>query len=1061
MSVKNKSFVRLFCFLPMFFWACSILCDDSLASATGGGKLSFIDNGNRSYYKLEVASCYRNKEGKEYISAGAIIGKDNPDFGITCKPNTNYTFSIEVNPQVPWVLKIHQWNKGNTFWQGRDLKTPYLILKQNTFLPGKSGWFLCKGRFRTGPEAEKTAIRIYLWDSGEPLKYKKGDCVFFRNLKITEWEDLQHAALPPYRETYPASSYPRGPYKKNDIERARQNIQQYNWAKKIFENLKNASKFWLECPEDKIAYWIPDDGGYDHAIRCPKCNLPGYMAWGKNADDKGMTCTKCNLTFPNAAYPEDKFVEVTTPTGKKKKIFFHERNGQRYMLSHVQNACKLRKLSLLHCPAMLYALTNNLQCAAKVRSALLRFAAVYPDYPPRWKTTPANSYAEIAHPWGGKVDSWKISDANMIRNLGLTYDLTLNSGLYTENDRKKIKRGIFLEYKKMLMTFDLQDEVGNALPLTFNAIAIASVVLGDWNFFDWLLNEPAGLKDFGMRFFTRNGNWYESSPSYTKMALSPFSILFHTIDGVSCPDGTMDVRKQFPWIKNMYALPAYGIMPTGKLPAIGDSYEKERYSATFAEFAYTWNPNPDTEQLRNLFADRQPGIWEFDTLFKSTHDFGEKKGKQGSTRAIPWFMRQSLVLSGNQWAILREQSGDSALLLNFENRKHHGHNASLSYLYYDFSKELVHDLGYLSAPHPNTPFLTSPTTHNIVIVDGMPQAHTRKGKLLLFSGSHPVKAVSAAMTDIYKDVTGYCRTLVMIKHPDGAHFVIDRFKVTGGREHNFVYHANGPFFTPAKTCLKSVDPRRIGSEQLKTTFLKNAVETISEKMLKSTWFLDPDRKTGITLFLLPAENKTTRYIHAVGPGMRDFLKNEKTDLHIAFHLRKGPINTFLSVVESFSGTGRINEIIRLNENCIAVTSSGKYTDILIFNPEGKPMTLVQYPDFYTDGRIAVITLCDNQVKSLYLAGGTNLRIKGKEIHGRPEIRGTVLDVRDHKLITNLKNIPNEIIRNNYIIFPEDPEGIYRVQEANGNTLALSPDENIGLVKNDKFFFIPSYYREWK
>ena len=181
MSVKNKSFVRLFCFLPMFFWACSILCDDSLASATGGGKLSFIDNGNRSYYKLEVASCYRNKEGKEYISAGAIIGKDNPDFGITCKPNTNYTFSIEVNPQVPWVLKIHQWNKGNTFWQGRDLKTPYLILKQNTFLPGKSGWFLCKGRFRTDRKQKKQQSEFIYGTAGNRSNIKR-ETVFFSEI---------------------------------------------------------------------------------------------------------------------------------------------------------------------------------------------------------------------------------------------------------------------------------------------------------------------------------------------------------------------------------------------------------------------------------------------------------------------------------------------------------------------------------------------------------------------------------------------------------------------------------------------------------------------------------------------------------------------------------------------------------------------------------------------------------------------------------------------------------------------------------------------------------------
>jgi len=95
--------------------------------------------------------------------------------------------------------------------------------------------------------------------------------------------------------------HPCGLYKSADVARAKQNIERHAWAQKVLDGIKSRARFWLDLPEDKFAYWIPELTPF-RVVDCPACGAGWRFAWGGGYDK--LVCRKCKFTWPHPDYEE-------------------------------------------------------------------------------------------------------------------------------------------------------------------------------------------------------------------------------------------------------------------------------------------------------------------------------------------------------------------------------------------------------------------------------------------------------------------------------------------------------------------------------------------------------------------------------------------------------------------------------------------------------------------------------------------------------------------------------------------------------------------------------------
>ena len=81
-------------------------------------------------------------------------------------------------------------------------------------------------------------------------------------------------------------------------------------------------------------------------------------------------------------------------------------------------------------------------------------------------------------------------------------------------------------------------------------------------------------------------------------------------------------------------------------------------------------------------------------------------------------------------------------------------------------------------------------SHNTVTVDGQQQKNiTLPGKPLHFDDSGMVKVLDTSVPEVYEATSEYRRTIVMIEADDDISYGVDFFRVVGGNEHIYSFHA--------------------------------------------------------------------------------------------------------------------------------------------------------------------------------------------------------------------------------------------------------------------------------
>jgi hypothetical protein len=897
---------------------------------------------------------------------------------------------------------------------------------------------------------------------------------------------IRWTPVPEYADRPAQVAHPAGSIKADSLARARENLARHDWAKKLFERIRGGADFWMDKDERQIAEWIPAEDAWFKCL-CPECGTQPEFAWTGNIlpDGKSIQCTKCKTVFPNERYPEAHSYKIETPRGKVKTIRYHhgkdqlaqgENYGPRYHLTGAVNYVKQRKLSGAYSAALVWALAGEKAYAEKTRQILLRFAEVYPDWSIKFRATAYKSPRD--HFMGGKLCEWKFHDGVMLPRLINAYDLTVGSGLYSDADRLKIENGILREYRWMITAFSpSKDWCLNAVPAHMLTAALVASLLGDHELMDWVLLGPKGFIGFMEQYFTRDGFWYETAPSYANMAIDPIVPLVMALSGYTDPPSykggdrydRLDPFQRVPSLKAVFTGMVPAILPTGYLPAINDSTFSARASLGPAELVASAMPTDENRRLLSRVYARSgtAGGNELSLMLRDPNlDLGSPREPAAS-------LTRSTVFPGAGWMILRrpESVEQSALVLHYGGDVGgHTHNSTLSTIYCDFGREVVSDLGYLTWWHDHHRWLNASLAHNLVLVDGQPQHKARVGVPQLFAGQGQILAARVDATNCYPGATReYARTVYAIPMPNGRQYLVDFFSVKGGGSHLWAFHADGEGFTPpADLRFEAFDTRALGAAGTGAEWLTGGkVAGIAPGTRRFEWQYDPDTRT--TVHYLAANRQ--ELVMAEGSGLRDpktpYLK---IPLHILMARATGPENVFAAVIEASQGGAGVTgaTLIPLapgSRKASAVkVESALGVDLIILAEAGAGgVKLKGYPAFELTGRSAVVRLTPaGKVSLLWIEGSGILRYGESSVEGYAAIAGTLVsvDVSKKTFTTDLSAEPASFpLDGKHLLVEGETDGVYRLTGASvsGGKLVIQVDpEEVVRAKKGHRFTIPTW-----
>ena len=235
----------------------------------------------------------------------------------------------------------------------------------------------------------------------------------------------------------------------------------------------------------------------------------------------------------------------------------------------------------------------------------------------------------------------------------------------------------------------------------------------------------------------------------------------------------------------------------------------------------------DTSRLpRNIFHPEPEAIFE--------------RAAEAYRTAGPWHT-PSLVKPDYQLAILRAGQGDDriALWLFYSARagtSSHAHFDALNFGLFAYDLPLVCEQGYplFTGAWPSRWDWTSHTrSHATVTVDGGSQDRCDGGTLLGFSTGPGVQMISAEAACAYKQTSAYRRTMLLVEAAPGRRFIVDVFRVKGGRQH--IYSV--PMYYGEMTC----DGPDLAPQP---DFYEGYVEQVRAGPASAAWMVDTHIRDG-------------------------------------------------------------------------------------------------------------------------------------------------------------------------------------------------------------------------
>ena len=448
--------------------------------------------------------------------------------------------------------------------------------------------------------------------------------------------------------------------------------------------------------------------------------------------------------------------------------------------------------------ALLYHLTGKSDYAVRTAHLLDRYAEVFPQWAKRFeaKYKAKNSRYRGKH---GLWSKWFVRDMENAQKLALAYDLIYNSPAFGKRSpfsRARIEQGLTDIVKQDLKAFRL------TMHNHMFERALGHVIFGR-------VLENHELAHFGY--------WL-----YAKMMHEAFFYDGYILDGShSYHKNLCKVLTDYKEKKHSFYLDGYSTPPSfdsyQPLPdtflSNESTYDKARI--THYQCADLWSEHWRRMNFLWTRADALPN--RKNAVFNEAHH-PRKPNKNLSP------LDHSFLIPGLGHAILTQGKGSAQtqVRLNYGTSSIHIHQNALHLIYYSKGQEILGGTGYTAGDRK---WNKAVFNQNLVVVNRKgqkeaafrywtmspyvpgeprkPLRDARYGKknragnlhnnLLLWETGFPnrneVQVVEAEALDAYRDTaTRYQRLLALVELPHAEHYVIDLFRVKGGREYHWTAH---------------------------------------------------------------------------------------------------------------------------------------------------------------------------------------------------------------------------------------------------------------------------------
>ncbi|MCE9591001.1 MAG: heparinase II/III-family protein [Planctomycetes bacterium] len=402
------------------------------------------------------------------------------------------------------------------------------------------------------------------------------------------------------------------------------------------------------------------------------------------------------------------------------------------------------------------------------------------------------------------------ADTSLINPVAGAYDLLHDAtdadgrSLWTPELRRKLERDLILEWIMTGEPFvggaDRADCINNKGPYVYHPMAQVARCMGIADFADVALRGYEALRD---KSFLSDGFSHES-PAYTVMFISGMVWIPETLHGFAWPagfkdrSGVIDVFKTDARLRRILRTQVEQLRPDGRYLPLADSPVNGAPSLHVFEIAMRRCPGlvdgclPAVLRAIATPADNSNGPRTGPALRPSEYTLFNLPAERAELD-LPLPLSDTLF---PDWltAVLRNGSGprSDTLAFTFSPPGIHRQTDNLHIYFAAQGRDLLGDQGYV-CDTPMNHWIHAIHSHNLVIVDGGEQvfwkgwgrdesdAVRRPG--LRRMASTPFASVVEAYSDAYPQCPVYRRFIALVKTPGGGSFVIDIFRVTGGRQH--------------------------------------------------------------------------------------------------------------------------------------------------------------------------------------------------------------------------------------------------------------------------------------
>ena len=891
-----------------------------------------------------------------------------------------------------------------------------------------------------------------------------------------------------------APSHPMVYLTREDIGRAKTNLAEFAWARQTAETIQRQADAWVAKPDDWFLGHVPAAGAcFAYGFTgCPICDA-SWGTWGgvkASFDHPGrVTCTRGH-TLPDADHPD----AGTGYVGKDKRIHY-------FVGSY--NAWAVETLTFMAADNLAYAytLTGEDRYAAKAGLILDALAAIYPS-------CDKGSWDYPSHPPSGRFNRPWYQVARVLVHYVDQYDQifgspsldapSLKPGL---TRRQNIATNLLMNGAAYCYAQSQAGALNNGEADYLRGALAVGACLDLPEYVRWAVDGPSGIRSMLENNIDRNGQYFEISTLYanhTRGLYLTFAEPLLNYRGSAYPQGV-----------NLYANPKFrrflqlldaSLDCAGHSPRFGDAspdtaslrprprpVDASDYAALERLYARTedpagqqklaallnWLANGDADRTRAESAAAQssrvaaaPWLASRDVEGEYTA-FGEKRWLLFHARPLPAgrqplpaeFRRQltGCSLFGQKgMGILRQGAGPAAqaLLLRFGPSLNHGHRDDLNINFFARGYELTYDLGYsLGSTHTQVGWARQTASHNLVVVNERPQGEGdggSGGSLHLFADLPGLKLMEASSEASYSGpgVTLYRRTLALVGDPS-AGYALDVFRVKGGSQHDYLFHALAEQAEVAGVPLGAEEPGSLagtnicwGGQQLNDGdmaghpnqpywnpppgngygFLIQPRRGQTSDGWSAQWAVDATN--GVRLFMAPQPG--TEVIGALAPGL--YPKLPKARYVVARRKGQNLESQFAAVIEPNDGTSRIGNVERFSLTgqaadippvALSIAKRDGTTDLVYSSAD---TVARRAGDFTFAGRFIHAQLKEGKLVALSLVGARQFQGIGWRVQPQHDSWEGPVSAIDYEssVITTLARLPTDGSLSGQIIVFDNP-----------------------------------------